>query len=118
MSLFPTLTAMGVSSFDQISRYTLHTEDGDEILKIYYQRPDDCALPRTKKFQHPRSNSTNQTSQPSILLNAVCELNSLTRNCNTPKQQRQQLASELLQLEQVMQAKMNELRQRLDHWNL
>lgn len=118
MSLFPTLTAMGVTSFDQISRYTLRTEGGEEILKIYYQRPDDCARPRTKKFQQPRSFSSGQTTRPSVLLDAVRELNRLTRNRNTPIQQRQQLASELLQLEQVMLAKMNELRLRLNHWNL
>ncbi|MFT5720999.1 MAG: Ser/Thr protein kinase RdoA (MazF antagonist) [Motiliproteus sp.] len=118
MSLFPTLTAMGVSSFEQISRYSLHTEGGEEILKIYYQRPNDSALPRTKKFQQPVPESNGQTTRPSRLFDAASELNALTKNRNTPQQQRQQLAQELEQLEQVMQSKLSELRRRLEHWDL
>ncbi|MEH6651765.1 MAG: DUF3461 family protein [Motiliproteus sp.] len=114
MSRFATLTAMGVSSFDQISRYTLHSAGGAEILKIYYQRPDDSVLPRTKKFQIPLLDGGGGRSQ--VLIDAIAELDTLAGSQIAPEQARQQLSSELDELKQVMLAKMTELQHRLEHW--
>jgi hypothetical protein len=116
---------MGVTRFDQISRYTLHSAGNEDELKIYYRRPDDSTLPKSKKFQFPRlgngpdaSTSTNGSATDSALLQAVTELNALTSNGNGKgsAQARQLLASELEQLEQVMMAKVGELRRRLADW--
>lgn len=114
MSRFPTLTAMGVSSFDQIARYTLQNEEGAEVLKIYYQRPEDSVLPRTKKFQIAKPKDGSDRSQ--VLIDAVAELNSLAGNPVAPEQARQQLSSEIDELKQVMLAKMTELQYRLERW--
>lgn len=115
MSNFPTLTSMGVTSFDQISRYTLHSDSGEEVLKIYYQRPDECSLPRAKKFQFATHDNAGLSSV-SVLTEAVSELNALTGNGFDSDHKRTQLVTELDQLEQVMLAKMGELRRRLEHW--
>ncbi len=119
MSLFPTLTSMGVTSFDQISRYTLHSADAEESLKIYYLRPDTSPLPRTKNFKFPRTHDGSGSSSSALLLQAVSELNGLTsnNNNNNPERNRQQLVNELEQLEQVMLAKTGELRRRLADWS-
>ncbi|MEH6825802.1 MAG: DUF3461 family protein [Motiliproteus sp.] len=116
MSLFPTLTSMGVTSFDQISRYTLHSADAEESLKIYYQRPDTSPLPRTKNFKFPRTDNGSGSTSSARLLQAVTELNGLTSSNGNPERNRQQLVDELEQLEQVMLAKTGELRRRLADW--
>lgn len=107
MSLHPTLSSMGITSINQITRYTLHSEGAEDILKIYYSRPEGSPLPRTKKFQFRGE---------SVLLQAVSELNSLTSNTQNTEHSRQQLATELDQLQQVMLAKMNELKRQLESW--
>ena len=105
----PTLTSMGISSFNQISHFTVDNDDDRSELKIYYQRPTDSPLPRTKKFEF-------DTAQQAALQQAIAELDLLIDQQAEPLRNREQLALELQQLEQVMHAKMGELRQQLDNW--
>ncbi|MEH6470635.1 MAG: DUF3461 family protein [Halopseudomonas sp.] len=112
MSLLPTLTSMGITRFDQISRYTLYNDGAEEVLKIYYQRPEGSPLPRTKKFQFTQANSSSE-----LLLQAVNELNTLASGDKGIDQNKQILTTELDQFEQVMVAKMDELRRRLEQWH-
>lgn len=50
MSEFPTLNKMGITSVDQIDRYTLRHQGDTDVLKIYYKRPKGSLLSRSKKF--------------------------------------------------------------------
>jgi hypothetical protein len=108
MSRYPTLSAMGVSSFDQIDRYSIQTRDRNQILKIYYCRPLSSSLPKSKKFEF--------NHQDPQLLQATSELDSLIGHQDEPLQRRVQLERELLEFEQVMSSKLGELRQRLQSW--
>lgn len=74
MSLLPTLSSMGITSFDQISRYTLHQDGAEEILKIYYQRPEGSLRPLTKKFQFTQTHISSE-----LMRQAVNELITLAR---------------------------------------
>ncbi|HEY5717195.1 MAG TPA: DUF3461 family protein [Motiliproteus sp.] len=112
MSHYPTLNAMGVTSLEQISRYTLQHDNGSDELKIYYRRPDDSPLPHSKKFRF----GVTQGESTATLLAAVDELNRLTRVGSSAKPTRAQLADELAQLEQVLIAKMGELKRQLEAW--
>ncbi len=109
MSLYPTLTQMGVTSFDQIDRYSVDRRVDNKIIKIYYQRPSDSNLPKSKKFQFDQTD-------PTRLEQAITELNSLTGGKTDSRQRQQQLGHELQQLEQVMTSKLDELRQQLRTW--
>ena len=51
MSQHTTLTEMGITSFESISKYTLRQEGDFDILKIYYKREKGSFLPRSKKFR-------------------------------------------------------------------
>ncbi|WP_421870397.1 DUF3461 family protein [Motiliproteus sp.] len=111
MTRYPTLSAMGVTDPKQIERYTLLPNANNEtILKVYFNRPDESALPDSKKFVF------RQTEGEERLQQALVELNQLARSPMSQQQIRLQLENELLQLEQVMQAKLGELRQRLQNW--
>ncbi|HQU67955.1 MAG TPA: DUF3461 family protein [Albidovulum sp.] len=53
---FPTLTAMGVTSPDQIASYDLiDGESHDDILKLRYQRPAGSFLPVTRVYHFART---------------------------------------------------------------
>ncbi len=108
MSAHPILCSMGITSIEQISRYSIHSECDAQVLKIYYQRPEGSPLPRTKKFQF------NENSQ---LSGAIKELDSLIPETQNAESSREQLADELEQLQQVMTAKMSELRRQLKNWS-
>lgn len=116
MPHYPALAAMGVTSIAQISRYTLQsTPTGDE-LKLYYNRPPESPLPRSKKFHFNGARKPGAAGGSELLRDAIDELNRLTRTGVNPTLCRQQLADELLHLEQVMLAKMSELRRQLADW--
>ncbi len=54
MNPYPTLTAMGVNSIQDVLKYTLRHESETDVLKIYYKRPKGSFLPRSKKFSFLR----------------------------------------------------------------
>lgn len=108
MSHYPTLSEMGVRSFDQIDRYSIQALDAKQTLKIYYCRPIDSSLPKSKKFVFNTGDA--------VLQQAVVELESLSGNPDDPSLHRDQLEQELLQFEEVMSSKLGELRRRLQSW--
>lgn len=111
MTRYPTLSAMGVADHDQIERYTLlPTTNNETVLKVYFKRPAESALPDSKKFVF------RPTDDEKRLELALAELNALARPPQSQKQVCLELENELLQLEQVMQAKLSELRQQLKNW--
>ncbi len=121
MTLFPTLTAMGVTSLDEISRYTLHTRGEQDELKIYYDRAEDSIQPHSKKFHFSRPEADTGDEQGGAvspaLLNAIGELNNLTKRHQRPKGEvQQELLAELNRFESVVAAKIDELKRNLDGW--
>lgn len=128
MSDYPTLEEMGISSFDEITKYSLRRESDADVLKIYYKRPKGSLRSRSKKFTfaHPRKAiplafrgmaeyRDLQDSSPT-LRKAVDELNRLTRPVALPADQdlKAQFLEELDHLEKVMSAKIDELRRQIE----
>ncbi|NVK41721.1 MAG: DUF3461 family protein [Oceanospirillaceae bacterium] len=127
MSDYPTLEEMGISSFDEITQYSLRRERDSDVLKIYYKRPKGSLRSRSKKFTfaHPRKTiplafrgmaeyRDLKDSSPT-LLKAVDELNRLTAPALVPSSQdlKSQFLKELDHLEKVMNAKIDELRRQI-----
>lgn len=54
MNQYPTLEKMGVTSFEDVVKYTLRHQGDTDVLKIYYKRPKGSFLPRSKKFSFVR----------------------------------------------------------------
>lgn len=123
MSEYTTLQAMGLTDIDSISHYKLSNKDDQEILKIYFKRPEGSTLPNSSSFCFDRNkvvpadseaqakSSSNSGSDP-VLIGAIDELNSLSKNHNNGDR-RAVLLNELDRLEQVMASKIRELREDL-----
>ncbi|MCP4788997.1 MAG: DUF3461 family protein [Gammaproteobacteria bacterium] len=121
---YPTLSEMGISSFADISKYTLRQEGGYDMLKIYYKREKGSFRPRSKKFRFGRSTRTvmvdsgrqkwQEVSEISpFLLRAITELNKLAEEEKSGTS-KENLAKELVHLERVMSEKLAEIRAKLE----
>jgi len=123
MSEYTTLQAMGLTEIDSISHYKLSNKENQEVLKIYFKRPEGSTLPNSSSFCFDRNkvvaadskaqaqSSKNSGSDP-VLIGAIEELNSLSKAHNNGDR-RAILLNELDRLEQVMASKIRELREDL-----
>ena len=131
MSDYPTLNAMGITSVDNIDRYTLRHQGETDVLKIYYKRPKGSFLARTKKFSFVRGRNRiplearntkafedMQNISPQLIM-ALNELKQLdaTSTPIDPVDPRQAILSDLEHLEKVITAKTEELRQKINRLN-
>ncbi|MCV6610145.1 MAG: DUF3461 family protein [Amphritea sp.] len=121
MSEFPTLQAMGLNDINSISHYKLSQGANTEELKVYFKQQSEADLPDSSSFHFERNvvaaDSEAQAqklggSDP-VLVAAISELNSLSKNLSKVDR-RDALRRELDRLEQVMTAKIQELRENLD----
>ena len=125
MSQHPTLTEMGITSFESINKYTLRQEGDFDILKIYYKREKGSFLPRSKKFRFGRATRTvmvdsgrqqwQEVSEISpFLLRALTELNKLAHEENKVADNKESISEDLLHLERIMAEKLAEIRAKID----
>jgi len=125
MSQHPTLTEMGITSFESISKYTLRQEGDFDILKIYYKREKGSFLPRSKKFRFGRATRTvmvdsgrqqwQEVSEISpFLLRALTELNKLAHEENKVADNKESISEDLLHLERIMAEKLAVIRAKID----
>jgi hypothetical protein len=125
MSQHPTLTEMGISSFESISKYTLRQEGDFDILKIYYKREKGSFLPRSKKFRFGRATRTvmvdsgrqqwQEVSEISpFLLRALTELNKLAHEEKKAVDSKEAIAENLVHLERIMAEKLAEIRAQIE----
>ncbi|HCH33440.1 MAG TPA: DUF3461 domain-containing protein [Oceanospirillaceae bacterium] len=125
MSQHPTLTEMGITSFEAINKYTLRQEGDFDILKIYYKREKGSFLPRSKKFRFGRATRTvmvdsgrqqwQEVSEISpFLLRALTELNKLAREEKKAIDSKETIEQDLVHLERIMTEKLAEIRAKLE----
>ncbi len=48
MTQYPTLVTMGITSFKDVTKYSLRQQGNTDVLKIYYKRAKGSFLPRSK----------------------------------------------------------------------
>ena len=120
MAQNPTLTEMGITSFESINKYTLRQEGDFDILKIYYKREKGSFLPRSKKFRFGRATRTvmvdsgrqqwQEVSEISpFLLRALTELNKLAHEENKISASKESISEDLVHLERIMAEKLAEI---------
>ena len=125
MSQHTTLTEMGITSFESISKYNLRQEGDFDILKIYYKREKGSFLPRSKKFRFGRATRTvmvdsgrqqwQEVSEISpFLLSALTELNKLAHEEKKAVDSKEAISENLVHLERIMAEKLAEIRAQLD----
>lgn len=125
MKMHPTLESMGITSFDDIDKFTLRYEGGFDVLKVYYRREKGSLLPKSKKFKFGRSTKTvladggqqtyRQVQEPSlVVLRAVEELGQIVGKAQETKITKDELVKELEHLERVMASKIAEIKDKID----
>ena len=125
MADYPTLQEMGITRFDEISHYSLRQEGpAKDSLKIYYRRASGSLLPISRKYKFGRSTNTVRTGGGDsgaeevhevspFLQKALAELDSLVSRHEMAKDDRQQLLAEIAHLEQTVQRKCEDLKERV-----
>ncbi|WP_293266483.1 DUF3461 family protein [Neptunomonas sp.] len=120
MSEYSTLKTMGLNDPHAISHYKLSQKNDQEVLKIYFKNSETSALPESSSFyfecnkviaadaQAKEKSKHNGGSDP-VLMAAIAELNTLSKK-QSNSDRRTVLMEELDKMEQVMAAKIQELR--------
>jgi len=122
--MYPTLESMGITSFEDIEKFTLRYEGGFDVLKVYYRREKGSLLPKSKKFKFGRSTKTvladggqqtyRQVQEPSlVVLRAVEELGQIVGKQHEDKATKEDLINELEHLEKVVSSKIAELKEKI-----
>lgn len=123
--MYPTLQSMGITSIQDIEKFTLRFEGGHDVLKIYYRREKGSLLPKSKKFKFGRSTKTvladggqqtyRQVQEPSlIVLRAMEELEKIVGRQHEVKITKEDLIKELDHLEKVVNSKINEIKEKIE----
>ncbi|MCB5161216.1 DUF3461 family protein [Marinomonas algarum] len=123
--MYPTLESMGITSLNDIEKFTLRYEGGHDVLKIYYRREKGSLLPKSKKFKFGRSSKTvladggqqtyRQVQEPSlIVLRAMEELEDIVGKQHEAQVTKDDLIKELEHLEKVVNSKISEIKQKID----
>ena len=123
--MHPTLQSMGITSIQDIEKFTLRYENGHDVLKIYYRREKGSLLPKSKKFKFGRATKTvladggqqtyRQVQEPSlIVLRAMEELEQIVGKQNETKASKDDLVKELEHLEKVVNSKIAEIKEKIN----
>jgi len=123
--MHPTLQSMGITSIQDIEKFTLRYENGHDVLKIYYRREKGSLLPKSKKFKFGRATKTvladggqqtyRQVQEPSlIVLRAMEELEQIVGKQQAVKASKDDLVKELEHLEKVMNSKISEIKEKIN----
>ena len=123
--MYPTLESMGITSIQDIEKFTLRYEGGHDVLKVYYRREKGSLLPKSKKFKFGRSTKTvladggqqtyRQVQEPSlIVLRATEELSKIVGKQAEDKVSKEELINELEHLEKVMHSKIKEIKEKIN----
>lgn len=123
--MYPVLQSMGVTSYNDIEKFSLRFENGQDVLKIHYHREKGSFLPKSKKFKFGRSSKTLLTDggrqnyenveEPSAtLLSAMEELESIVGKQIKAKASKDDLLIELSHLEKVVHNKIDEIKKKIE----
>ncbi|MGO3344286.1 MAG: DUF3461 family protein [Marinomonas sp.] len=123
--MYPTLESMGVNSTENIEKFTLRYENGQDVLKVYYRREKGSLLPKSKKFKFGRSTKTvladggqqtyRQVQEPSlIVVRALEELELIVGKQHDIKVTKEDLILELEHLEKVMESKIADIKEKVN----
>ncbi|GHA07481.1 DUF3461 family protein [Oceanisphaera arctica] len=107
MSEFPTLTAMGIKDVRDIARFTVRHASSEDELKVYFHPAQEGCQPASLKF------AFSLQGEKTVLGQALSELNRLLGETPPATDAKTAIVENLASLEQVMHAKMEEIRRRL-----
>lgn len=119
------LQSLGVKDIDHIERYSVRTEGGSDVLKIYYEKKKGQLFHRSEKFKFSRSsrgvrsstdpNAYKEISEVSPMLTKVmAELDDIVEHEHQEQDAKAKILADLRHLEKVVQQKIMEIEEQLD----
>ncbi|RMF17027.1 MAG: DUF3461 family protein [Gammaproteobacteria bacterium] len=123
--MYEYLKSIGVKDFDRIERYTLRTESGHDVLKIYYKKEKGDLFHHSVKFKFPRSKKSvlvdsgthryEETSEISPqLVHILEELDQITDQHFQREDTLEGVLIELKHLEKVVSNKIREIEGKIE----
>ncbi|WP_019617106.1 DUF3461 family protein [Psychromonas ossibalaenae] len=123
--MYPNLNNIGVLNHDDIERYTLRQEAGNDILKIYFRKGSRDFFAKSVKFKFPRQlkkvsgdhdspGFRNISEINSTLRPIIKELDILTVHVKHEKEIKLQVLDDLKHLESVVTSKIKEIERKLE----
>lgn len=114
---YPTLQELGVTSLEEVNRYSLQTINDIDFLRIVYNRRKGSFLPSSKKYRFPRSkkmvvvDSGSDTYQnlneiSPFLSKVIEELDQLVNQKRTHEEQKILILDEMKRLEEEIHSRM------------
>ncbi len=108
MSEFKTLAAMGLTDTSSIHRFSLSEKNGQDLLKVQLDQPENSVLPSSTSFSFKQDD----IAQQQMKLAAVAELTQLTRESTRgDKEKLEELEADIDRMEAIMRSKLDEMRQ-------
>jgi len=107
MAGFNTLNSMGLTDIESISHHVLTTTAAQDVLKVYFKNTDQSELPQIVSFNFEHASTDGE--QAPILTAALDELTAV-ESTQGRAEHKQRLLDELEHLEEVMAAKLKEMR--------
>ena len=122
---YPSLHELGITSLEEVSRYSLQTINDVDFLRIVYKRKKSSLLPSSKKYRFPRSkkmmvvdsatDTPKNLNEISPFLNRVIEeLDQLVNLKHTHKEQKAIILDELHRLEEEVHSRMTYIKSLMD----
>lgn len=110
MHEFKTLSAMGLTDTQSIQRFSLSEKNGQDLLKIQLNQPENSVLPSSTSFSFKQDD----IEQQQMKLSAIAELTQLTREeTRGDKEKLKELEADIDRMEAIMKSKLNEMRQEI-----
>jgi len=125
---YPTLTEMGISNPEDISRYSLQYINNIDVLRIVYKRKKGSLLPISKKFRFGRSkkmivtdsgsNKTEVIFEVSPFVSKVSiELQKIVKRKHSAEQQKEIILDEINRLEEETNSRITYLKELVKELN-
>jgi len=119
------LKSMGVKNTQDIEKYSLRSELEQDVLKIYHIKKKGELFQRSEKFKFPRrkrmvrsdanpSEYKEMSEVSSVLTHVLAELDDITNHAHDEASLKEQIRSDLIHLEKVVQSKIAEIEAKLE----
>lgn len=116
---YPALNKLGISRPQEVSSYSLTSQNHMDTLRVRYARQPGSVLPVSKRFQFPRRPVAGPQTEPGRPLETVLspalaevldELTALLENKETVIKQKTDILQEIEELENYMRSRFEELK--------
>jgi|GEM_PF-2038778 len=108
MSKFKTLSTMGLTDTQSIQRFSLSEKNGQDLLKVQFNQPENSVLPSSTSFSFKQ----NDITQQQMKISAIEELTQLTgKHTRGDHEKLAALEADIDRMEAIMKSKIDEMRQ-------